>query len=64
MFSISYLLIALLHLFKVIIADKTYLKPLFFCNKPENKSIILLFTKNNESLKLSMSATSTLQVSA
>ena len=64
MFSISYLLIALLHLFKVIIADKTYLKPLFSGNKSENKSIILLFTKNNESLKLSMSATSTLQVSA
>ena len=35
---ISYLLIALFHLFKVIIADKTYLKPLFSCNKSENKS--------------------------
>ena len=58
--SISYLLIALFHLFKVIIANKLYLKPLFSCNKSLNKSMILPFAKNNESLKLILSVTSTL----
>ena len=41
-----------------------YLKPLFSSNKSENKSIILLFAKNNESLKLTLSTTSTLKISA
>ena len=41
-----------------------YLKPLFSSNKSENKSIILLFAENNESLKLSLSVSSTLKVSA
>ena len=56
----SYLLIALFHLFKVIVADKTYLKPLSSFNKSENKSIILLSTKNNKSAQLSLSVPSTL----
>ena len=60
MVSISYLLIALLHLFKVIVADKTYLKPIFYCNKSLNKSIVLLFANNNKSLKLILSVTSSL----
>ena len=58
--SISYLLIGLFHLFKVIVANKTYLKLIFSCNKSLNKSTVLLFAKNNESLKLSLSAPSTL----
>ena len=58
--SISNLSIALFHLFKVIVADKTHLKPLFSCHKSENKSITLLFAKNNESAKLFLSVTSTL----
>ena len=57
--SISYLLIALLDLFKVIIATKLYLKPLFSRNKSLNKLLILLFAKNNESSKLVLSITST-----
>ena len=56
----SYLLIALFHLFKVIISGKTNLKPLFSSDKSENKSIILLFGKNNESAKLFVSVTSML----
>ena len=58
--SISYLLIILFHLFRVIVATKTYLKPLFSSNKSENKSIIQIFAKNNESAKLFVSVTSTL----
>ena len=58
--SISYLLIALFHLFKELVANKLYLKPLFPSNKSLNKSIILFFAKNNESLKLVLSVTSTL----
>ena len=58
--STSYLLITLFHLFKVIVADKTYLKPLFPSNKSENRSIVLLFAKNNDSDKLFVSVTSTL----
>ena len=58
--SISYLLIALFHLFKVIVANKLYLKPLFSSNESLNKLVILLFAKNNESLKLILSVTSTL----
>ena len=57
--SISNLLIALLHRFKVITANKTYLKPLFSCSKSRNKLIILLFAKNNESAKLILSTNST-----
>ena len=56
--SISYLLIALFHLFKVIIATKLYLKPLFSCNKSLNKLLILLFAKNNESSRLVLSISS------
>ena len=37
-----------------------YLKPVFSFNKSENRSKILLFAKNNESFKLSLSGTSTL----
>ena len=50
--SIWYLLIALFHLFKVIIATELYLKPLLSRNKSLNKLLILLFAKNNESSKL------------
>ena len=39
--SISNLLIALFHLFKVIITAKLYLKPLFCLNKSPNKLLIL-----------------------
>ena len=52
-------LVSLFHLFKVTVTDKMYLKPLFSSNKSLNKSIILLFAKNNESLKLILSTTST-----
>ena len=55
----SNLVIALFHLFKVIVANKLYLKP-FCSNKSLNKLIILLFAKNNESAKLILSVTSTL----
>ena len=58
--SISCLLIALFHLFKVIVSGKTYLKPFFYSNKSENKLIILLFSKINQSAKLFVSVTSTL----
>ena len=58
--STSYLLITLFHLFKVFVADKTYLKPLFSSNKSENRPIILLLAKNNESDKLFVPVTSTL----
>ena len=52
-------LVSLFDLFKVIVTDKMYLKPLFSSNKSLNKSIILLFAKNNESLRLISSAIST-----
>ena len=58
--SISYLLLPLLHLFKVISATKVYLKPLFSLNKSLNKSLILYFAKNKDSFKLLLSVTSTL----
>ena len=48
----SYELVALFHLFKVISVNKLYLKPLFSLNKSLNKSLILLFPENNESSKL------------
>ena len=57
--SISYLLTALFHLFKVTIATKLYLKPHFSLNKSLNRLSILLFAKNNESSKLVLSITST-----
>ena len=57
--SISNLLIALFHLFKVTTIYKLYLKPLFSRNKSLNKSLILLFAKNNESSMLVLSKTST-----
>ena len=57
--SISYLLVALFRLFKVIIATKLYLKSLFSGNKSLNKLLILLFAKNNESSKLVLSISST-----
>ena len=57
--SISYVLVALFHLFKVIIATRLYLKPLFSLNKSLNKSLILLFAKNKELSKLLLSMTST-----
>ena len=56
----SNLVIVLFHLFKVIVANKLYLKPLFCSNRSLNKLIILLFAKNNESAKLILSVTSTL----
>ena len=55
----SYELVAF-HLFKVISVKKLYLKPLFSLNKSLNKSLILLFAKNNESSKLILSLISTL----
>ena len=58
--SISNLLIALFHLFKVTTIYKLYLKPLFSLNKSLNKSLMLLFAKNNESSKLILSVISTL----
>ena len=36
-----------------------YLKPLLSFNKSENKSIILIFAKNNDSAKLILSTTPT-----
>ena len=57
--SISYLLIALFHLFKVVIATKLYLKPLFSLNKSLNNLLILPSAKNNESSKFLLSITST-----
>ena len=57
--SISNLLIALFHLFKVTTIYKLYLKPLFSLNKSLNKSLILLFAKNKELSKLLLSMTST-----
>ena len=59
MVLISYLLVALFHLFKVIDVAKLYLKPLFSLNKSQNKSLILLFAENNESSKFLLSITST-----
>ena len=44
----------------MIVANKLYLKPLFSSNESLNKLVILLFAKNNESLKLILSVTSTL----
>ena len=58
--SILNLLIALFHLFKVTTIYKLYLKPLFSLNKSLNKSLMLLFAKNNESSKLILSVISTL----
>ena len=55
----SYLLIALFHLFKVIIANELYLKALFSLNKSLNKLLMLLFPKTNELSKLLLSITST-----
>ena len=43
----------------MIVATKLYLNSLFSFNKSLNKSAILPFGKNNESLKLILSATST-----
>ena len=63
-FNIISISCIILYIFKVIVVDKTYLKPLFSCNKSLNKSIMLLFSKKNESLKPIPSATSTLYVSA
>ena len=57
--SILYLLIALFHLFKVIITIKLYLIPLFSFNKSVNKLLILLFAKKNQSATLVLSITST-----
>ena len=56
--STSYLLIALFHLFKGIIATKLYLKTLFSLNSSLNKLLILLFPKNSESFKLMLSINS------
>ena len=44
----------------MIVVDKTYLKPIPSYSKSLNQLIILLFAKNSESLKLFLSATSTL----
>ena len=60
--SISYLLIALFHLFKGITATKLclkYLKPLFSLNKSRKTLLILHFPKNSESFKLMLSISST-----
>ena len=56
----SYELVALFHLFKVISVNKLYLKPLFSLNKSLNKSLILLFAKNKESSIIILSVISTL----
>ena len=55
----SYELVALFHLFKVISVNKLYLKPLFSLNKSLNKSLILLLAKNKESSMLILSVIST-----